>query len=177
MLRISIIICSFILLVISCKSDGKKNVSVSDNEDVSYNGWEVDKRVKIEGLDPIGIAVYQDGIYVSDTVNKLVIGYNINTEHVDTILKNHKSTYVNQKRGRIMMPMIDNDSVFVYGGRPDLFKFQMPLELDDPTCFDGRSTSQFALVNQGTSQLVVCENGAHTMEGSEGSGEGEFFKA
>lgn len=170
-----ILIYSFILLVISCKPDEKKNISITDKEDASYNGWVVDKRIKIDGLDPLGIAVYQDGIYVSDTVNKIVIGYNVVTEQLDTVLKNHKSTYINQRRGRTMMPLIDNDSVFVYGGRSDLFKFNMPFELDDPTCFDGRSTSQFALVNQGTSQLVICDNGAHTMEGEEGSGEGQFI--
>lgn len=162
------------LLVSSCKSDNKSIVSIQEGDKSTYNGWKVEKRISIENVDALGITAYQNMIFVSDSTSNLVLRVLNDTDKVDTILSKNKPTYINQKRGRVMMPLLDNDSVFVYGGRPDFFKFNMPYELNDPTCFDGRSTSQFALVNQGTSEIVVCEEGAYTMEGGFGTEEGKF---
>ena len=139
--------------------------------------WYLVQEQTIDGFSPIGIACYQNNTYLTDTIQNLVVQVDVENGVVKELSNNLKVSYINQRSSRLLMPMFDLDSVFVYRGgsfTDDLFKFDIPYELNHPTCFDGLRINDFSVVDQGNHRLILNKVGEFSLLGSYGSGKEEF---
>lgn len=166
-----------IAFCISCKSDPgtKENVPSStaeivkaDNspeirtqgEVVHKDSWRLRGEQKIEGLKPYGVVRFKTWYLISDLEKRMV--YKMDTAQTllkDTIAKDVEVKSLNYRVGRLLMPIYDKDSVFVFRGGAELFKFNFPFELNEPTTFDGYTISHFGVCDSGNDRVVLSKDG------------------
>ncbi len=139
-----------------------------------YKDWVVDKSYNIDETKGLGISALKQFIFLTDTSNNIVISYDTLLNKLDTIAIGMKVCYMNQQQSKVIMPVYDRDSIFVYRGSPDYYKFSLPITLDKPTSFDGLSIRDFALVDQGNNRLVINNMNEYIVVGSQGSADGQF---
>lgn len=147
-----------LLVISSCKSENDNSLNIKKNINEKYNDWTLLKTLSIEGSVPTGIAVQNESIFLSDSTNQTLIRVSSETGSFDNILKGYQAIDIKKRMGRLMMPMYDRDSIFVYRGSHDIYKFQLPAKLDKPVSFDGFSTENFAIVDQGNSGVLFNVN-------------------
>ena len=132
--------------------------------------WRLINTYTVNGANLSGIAAISDSIIlVSDTLNSKVIKVNVDTKKHTVILEDIKTVYLMLKKSRLLMPVFDRDSVFVYRGIPQLFKFQLPYELDRPTSIDAFRIDDFVIVDRGNNRLVNNKKGEMSLIGTKGS--------
>ncbi len=139
--------------------------------------WYLVKEQTIQGFSPVGVASYLTNVYLTDTIQNLVLQVDIESGDITELTNSLKVTYINQRSSKLLMPMFDLDSIFVYRGGAfldDMFKFDIPYELNHPTCFDGLRINDFTIVDQGKHRLIYSKKGEFSTRGSYGSGKDGF---
>ncbi len=137
--------------------------------------WTLSREISLDNFNPIGITYHMDKVFVSDTVQKLVLAVELSDEKIDTILQDCKATYLNRRRAKLLMPIADRDSIFVYRGtQRGLYKFQIPEKLNRPSSFDGFKILDHVIVDQGNNRLVRTQEDGLTIIGGFGNKNGQF---
>lgn len=137
--------------------------------------WEQVDSFRITGVDLSGIAVAADNIFmVSDTSQRVIIKFDTNSGFAEEACSDMQVPYLNLRNSRLIIPQYDKDSIFVYRGIPNLFKFQLPYELNRPTSMDAFRIDDFIIVDRGNNRLVLNKQGQYTVVGTEGSGSEQF---
>ena len=166
-----IFIINALLILSSCKDQPGQSVVVGEAVGQTEGNYTIVKSYKISDINPVGISVLDNKIFVTDTTQKIVLQYNIEHDVLDTIANDLQVCYINQRMSKIIMPVYNKDSVFVYRGDPNYYKFQLPIKLNNPTCFDGLNVNNFALVDQSNHRLIINKEGEFSIVGQYGSGE------
>lgn len=139
--------------------------------------WYLVQEKNIEGFTPLGITCFLPDVFITDTTQQLVMRVNMATGAGDVLLRDSKVTYINQRVSRLLLPMFDYDSIFVYRGgsvKEDLYKIQIPYELKNPTRFEGLRIDNFTVVDQGNHRVVRNKNGEFSLIGSYGADKEQF---
>ena len=197
----SIVYLVVILLFAACVSDSTKANKVSVQEKVetktkanqsqvqepeiaTFNNakryprkedWILDRTYNLTGLDISGVAAYADSIiFVSDVTQHFVLKYNTVAGNKEVIVNECDVPYLNLQVARLLMPIADKDSIFVYRGPGPLYKFKLDYPLSHPTYFDGSSIKNFTIVDQGNHRLLVSRDDKQSTIGEQGSGPLEF---
>ena len=137
--------------------------------------WKLIDTYKVNGADLSGVgAVNHNLILLSDTLHSTLLKVDLESRTDAVLIKDMKSVYLNFKKGRLMMPQYDKDSVFVYRGEPRLFKFQIPFALDKPTSMDAFRIDDFVVVDRGNNRLVSNKAGDFKLIGGKGAGPLQF---
>lgn len=148
----------------------KIDVKIPRKED-----WILSREIDLKDFNPIGIAHHKNRVFVSDTMQKIVLGIDLNGEKVDTVVQDLKVTYLNKRRAKLLMPIVDKDSIFVYRGtNRGLYKFNVPEKLERPSAFDGFKIQDYVIVDQGNNRLVRMQEDTVFVIGSLGNSEGQF---
>lgn len=148
----------------------KIEVEIPKKED-----WVLEREISLSDFQPLGIAHHMGKVYVSDTVQNIVIGIELEDETTDTIMHDSKVAYLNKRVGKLLMPMISKDSIFVYRGtKRGLYKFEFDVELYHPTSFDGFKITDNVIVDRGNNRLVRNLGEEMTIIGSAGTSDGQF---
>jgi DNA-binding beta-propeller fold protein YncE len=169
-----ILLINLILLISSCQESPRTEIIVDEVAGQSYGNYTIIKSCKISNVNPVGIAALNEYVFITDTTRNLVLRYNTELNILDTIASDLKVCYVNQAASRIPLPLWDKDSLFVFRGDADFYKFQIPIELNNPTCFDGANVNNFALVDQSNHQVVINDKGQFLSVGQYGHNEEDF---
>lgn len=167
----------FILLfcfISSCKSDNTSKINITN----SINGnssWEIVQEFDLPDMTPNSISILRSLRFVSDTVQQKVFLCDSSFNILETILTG-KILDLNQRKATLIMPLANKDSIFAYNGKPDLYKFDLPVTLNRPVSFDGTSNENFALVDQGNNRVLFNVNRKLKLYGQYGSEIGKFDK-
>lgn len=162
---------------ISCKSDvgSKKNLTASETETVirdsspeikthqdtvHRDNWRLRGEEKIEGMKPYAVARFKTWYLLSDVEKRVVLKMDTaQTLLKDTIAQDVEVRSLNYRVGRLLMPIYDRDSVFVFRGGERLFKFNFPFVVDRPTTFDGYTINHFGVCDNGNDRVVLSKDG------------------
>lgn len=173
--KYSILLCYIAtILFYSCQNNTALTVTVDTKKGLEYNNWIIDKSYHIDGIDGTGICALNEFIFLSDTSQNIVISYDTLQNSLDTIAHELKVCYMNQKKSKVIMPVYDRDSVFVYRGDPNYYKFSLPITLNNPTSFDGLSIHDFALVDQSNDRFIINNKKEYITIGEKGDEDGQF---
>ena len=138
-------------------------------------GWVLDRIYELKNLDLAGMATLNDSIFlVSDMTKNMVVQYYTGTGEQKVVFNQGKVEYLNLQVARIIMPITDMDSIFVYRGGGPLYKFHLEEKLNHPTYFDGSDIWNFTIVDQGNHRLITKRENIEGTLGKQGSGPLEF---
>jgi len=137
--------------------------------------WKLEAELSIPNLTPNGVTAFKEYIIVSDTAQSIVLRATLEDGVIDTILTDSKVLFLNQRRARVLMPLFDHDSIFVYRGdvRP-IYKLEIEEQLNNPTAFDGFRIDNFYVLDRGNNRIVRNKDKVYSTFGKEGNGEGEL---
>jgi len=137
--------------------------------------WELVATHTIENAELSGVAVVDGKLLLySDTTNSSVKMLDLDSGIEHRVLENGKVIYLHQRVARVIMPIFDWDSVFVYRGTPKLHKLYTQIPLSSPTGFDGFRIDDWTIVDRGNNRLVHNRGKEYRTIGGPGSGPGEF---
>ena len=137
--------------------------------------WYLDNEYTIDGVDPVGVTYLEPDLYVTDTTARVVQRYNTETKAIIKIVEDEKVGYINQRTTRVLLPMMELDSIFVYRGAPELYKLQVANKLNGPKYFDGFKINDFAISDAGNHRVIRKIGNVETIIGKKGSGVGELL--
>ncbi len=190
-------------IFVSCKSDTSDNknkdaaaVAPDTSKPVKYNSeeygrkmkvletevsipkkseWKLEAELNIPNLTPNGVTAFKEYIFVSDTAQSIVLRATPEDGVIDTILTDSKVLFMNQRRAKVLMPLFDHDSIFVYRGdvRP-IYKLEIEEQLNNPTAFDGLRLDNYYIVDQGLHRIVRNKENSYSFIGGEGVDDGEL---
>jgi len=170
------------LLVASCKNEPTKSNSEQSTQvqilpaakSVYKNeNYKLTQAIDLGDFKPLGVAKFKEYVFISDTINDVVLRHKTDTGVTDTVC-NKKVGYMTCEKARVSLPDFDSDTVFIYRGRPDLFKFDLGIELDKPISFSGKRIDDFVVIDQGLNAMIVNQQGNISVRGQEGSGDEDF---
>jgi len=95
---------------------GKMRVVEVELEIPRMEDWKLLQEITIPGISPVGIGVHKDFIYLSDTSQSLVLKTSLLDSNVDTVMSDVKVVHISKRKGKLMLPIFNRDSMFVYRG-------------------------------------------------------------
>lgn len=152
---------------------GVKEIFVSSKVP-DKSDWILHDSINIPNFDPSGLVYANKRAFISDTNQKIVLRYKFEDGITDTILHDVDISYIGQRASRVLLPITNRDSVFVFMGRPELYKFDLGIPLDGPIGFDGKGLRKIVIVDQGNNRFVSNLKGTYAAYGGYGQGDGEF---
>ena len=129
----------------------------------------------LPGMDLHGIAAASPTILLlSDLAQNKVVSYETTNKKIVEVISDVKVEYLQQRYGRLIIPIINKNSVQVYRGEPALMTFPIPYELNEPCSFDGFRIDDYVIVDRGNNRLVLNKGGVFELVGEQGSGAEQF---
>ena len=151
-----------------------KSVSATVDFPLQEN-WVLESEFTIDDVVPSSVAYLAPDVYVSDTLQKLVLRYSLDGSRKDTIITGEKVGQLNQRVSRLIMPMIEKDTIFVYRGIRKFMKMEIPIKMNRPFAFDGYRIDDFVLVDQRNHRFFRRNGTEDRTIGKYGSGDAEFI--
>ena len=153
----------------------KMEVYKVESEFPSKEDWYLDNEYTIENIDPVSVAFLDPYLFLSDTLSQIVLQYNTKTKETKKLVENEKVSYINQRSSRVIFPMVDLDSIFVYRGTSDFYRLIIENKLNRPIDFDGFKKKDFAISDAGNHRIIRKIGDEERIIGKKGSAEGEFL--
>lgn len=135
--------------------------------------WEYEKTISLDGINPIGLAVTSDGIWLSDGDHNRVVLISDNGNIRDSIINLDRPMHIDAAGKVLYIPQYGNDQIIMHdGAKSELM--QVKDSLDAPAGVsvfgDERAIADFY------NQKVHYFNGSEWLSfGSEGKEDGQFY--
>ena len=150
------------LSIVSCKSD--KNIKTE---------WTLSKTVTVEGVNPIGIAYYQDALWLSDGDHNRVVALNDKGEIVKTIDSLERPMHIDASEETLLIPQYGKDEGAMVDKKGN-FPVQLSDSLDAPagvSFYNG----QIAIADFYNNRILYKKDNEWLSFGKEGKAEGDFY--
>ena len=151
----------FFFLGLFCSSCQKEpQVSIIKNEK-----FKLRQAIDFGDFVPLGVAKYNQYVFISDTTESVVLRYDTETAIIDTIC-NDRIGYINCEKSRLTMPAFEVDSIYVYRGSPKLYSLNVGEKLVRPTGFSGRRIDDYLIVDQARNVVIRNSQGKYSLIGA-----------
>lgn len=138
-------------------------------------GWSLDREFVIDDFEPIGVAYHNNDLYLSDTIQKIVLRASLVEDKVDTIAFDISVPFLNKRTAKVILPARNRDSIFVYRGSLELYKFKIKEKLNRPTYFEGFKVKDNYIVDNANHRVVHNMGDTVSVFGKQGTGDEDFL--
>lgn len=155
------ILFTMIILLASCQQQEKPKE------------WVYQKTIKLDGVNPIGIANNNGDLWLSDGDHNRVVQIDENGGIVKTIDSLDRPMHIDATGGTLFIPQYGNDKVETYDGK-GRFELQLKDSLDAPAGV-AVFKKEKAVVDFYNNRILYQNDGDWISFGSEGKKEGQFY--
>lgn len=158
-----------VILLASCKEEPKEM------------GWKFSNTILLEGINPIGLAQADDGLWISDGDHFRVVKINEKGAITKSIDSLDRPMHIAQHDGQLVIPQYGNDEVIRYGTGEGRFResektlISLLDSLDAPAGADIKE-NQIAIADFYNNRIhYASSDNTWIIFGKEGKADGEFY--
>ncbi|WP_343487968.1 NHL repeat-containing protein [Allomuricauda sp. d1] len=155
-----LIIISLILVISACQEEKPKE-------------WAYQKTVKLDGVNPIGIAVADGKLWLSDGDHNRLVQIDDGGNIAKTIDSLNRPMHIDALGETLFIPQYGNDKVETFD-KKGRFELQLKDSLDAPAGV-GLYKNERAIVDFYNNRILFKKDGDWISFGKEGKAEGEFY--
>ena len=142
------------LVLVSCKDEPQ--VSRIKNEN-----FQLKQAIDLGDFTPLGVAKFKHYLFISDTINEVVLRYNSQNDVMDTIF-NGKAGYITCENSRAVLPDLDSNRIRLYRGEPNLYNLKVNADLVRPISFTAKRVDDFFLLDQSQNLIIKNDRGVYS---------------
>ncbi|MGB5983604.1 MAG: NHL repeat-containing protein [Nonlabens sp.] len=171
-MRIFTSILILIVLFTSCKTDqSTKNIGKSTSQ------WVYDSTIKLDGINPIGIAIYGNTFILSDGDHNRIVYVSEQGELLREIADYERPMHIDYGKGnngmQLLVPEYGRDSIAIMTGKKrDYIRFKDSLDAPGAASISG---NMIAIADFYNNRILVKNGDEEFSFGKEGKNDGEFY--
>lgn len=162
-MKIGIICCLLALMVVGCKEEAPTEIQ-----------WVHTKTIPLEGINPIGIAQGENGLWLSDGDHNRVVLVNMEGKLVRSIDSLDRPMHIASEKGDLLIPQYGNDEVVRFSeSKKSMITTRDSLDAPAGIAVKG---NQIAIADFYNNKIHFSENGQDWLTfGKEGNDDGDFY--
>lgn len=147
-------------------------ISACQNEEKPKE-WSYQKTIKLDGVNPIGIAVADGKLWLSDGDHNRLVQIDADGKIAQSIDSLDRPMHIDAMNGTLFIPQYGNDKVETFDGK-GRFEFKVADSLDAPAGV-GLYKNEWAVVDFYNNRILFRKGEDWISFGKEGKAEGEFY--
>jgi len=171
-MKISISVLILLILSTSCKREQS-----AEKIEETPSQWVYDTTIELEGINPIGIAMYGDTFILSDGDHNRIVYVNQSGELLRELKDFERPMHIDYGKGKdgmqLLVPEYGRDSVAIMTGKQRAYvQFKDSLDAPGAATISG---NMIAVADFYNNRILVKKGGEEFSFGKEGDADGDFY--